>query len=78
MVMMCSSTGIAIAFQKVNSYFGLLGGTAGVMMSGGIPAICYFKLQVQLTKLDVLFLAICGVVVLVAGCGAVLSAVDPT
>jgi amino acid permease len=39
-----SSTVIALLFQKVNSYFGLLGGTAGVMMAGAIPTICYAKL----------------------------------
>lgn len=39
-----SSTLIALLFQKVNSYFGLLGGTAGVMMAGAIPTICYAKL----------------------------------
>lgn len=38
-----SSSIIAIAFVKVNSYFGLLGGTAGVLMGGGIPALCYWK-----------------------------------
>lgn len=42
MCLMCSSTAIAIGFVKVNSYFGLLGGTAGVMMAGGIPALCWF------------------------------------
>ena len=36
---------VAITFTQVNSYFGLLGGTAGVMMAGGIPAICYWKLM---------------------------------
>ena len=49
-VMALSSCGIAIAFQKVNSYFGLLGGTAGVMMAGGIPALCYWKLVIQEKK----------------------------
>jgi hypothetical protein len=39
-----TSTLTAILFQSVNSYFGLLGGTAGVMMSGAIPMICYAKL----------------------------------
>ena len=48
--MALSSCGIAIAFQKVNSYFGLLGGTAGVMMAGGIPALCYWKLVIQEKK----------------------------
>lgn len=42
---MCSSTAIAIFFRGVNSYFGLLGGTAGVLMAGGIPSLCYFKLR---------------------------------
>jgi hypothetical protein len=40
-----SSCLIAVSFVKVNSYFGLLGGTAGVMMAGGIPAMCYYKLM---------------------------------
>lgn len=35
---------IAILFQKINSYFGVLGGTAGVMMTGVIPTLCYAKL----------------------------------
>ena len=39
-----SGTIIAIFFQKVNSYFGLLGGTAGIMMAGFIPFACYYKL----------------------------------
>lgn len=46
--MITSSCGIAITFQKVNSYFGLLGGTAGVLMSGAIPSICYGKLRANL------------------------------
>ena len=40
-----SSCTIAIFFQQVNGYFGLLGGTAGVLMAGGIPAFCYYKLK---------------------------------
>lgn len=40
-----SSCLIAIVFVKVNSYFGLLGGTAGVFMAGGMPAMCYYKLM---------------------------------
>jgi len=38
-----SSSIVAITFVKVNSYFGLLGGTAGVLMGGGIPALCFWK-----------------------------------
>mgnify|MGYP001058664474 CR=1 FL=1 len=40
-----SSCLVAVSFVKVNSYFGLLGGTAGVMMAGGIPGMCYYKLM---------------------------------
>ena len=50
-ILAVSSCGVAITFQHVNSYFGLLGGTAGVMMAGGIPALCYLKL-VLLSKND--------------------------
>ena len=46
-----SSCGLAMGFQKVTTYFGLLGGTAGTMIagrfelnSGTIPAMCYLKL----------------------------------
>ena len=44
LLLAASSTITAIIFQSINSYFGLLGGTAGVMMSGAIPMICYAKL----------------------------------
>lgn len=74
---MCSSTAIAIGFQKVNSYFGLLGGTAGVMMAGGIPALCYMKLRPQLTTGDYVLLGMCLVITVLAALGAILSVVDP-
>lgn len=42
---------MAMGFQKVTTYFGLLGGTAGTMLAGTltnnigtIPAMCYLKL----------------------------------
>jgi hypothetical protein len=76
MILMCSSTAIAIGFRKVNSYFGLLGGTAGVMMAGGIPALCYFKLRPQLTVVDKLLLILCLIITLLASAGAILSVVD--
>ena len=44
LVMTFVGTLVAITFQNINSYFGLMGGTAGVMMAGTIPTICYFKL----------------------------------
>jgi amino acid permease len=77
LVLMCSSTTIAITFQKVNSYFGLLGGTAGMMMAGEIPSLCYFKLKPSLTAQDKMFMVICALVTVVAGAGAILSAVNP-
>ena len=39
-----SATLTAVLFQKVNSYFGLFGGTTGVMLASTIPMICYAKL----------------------------------
>jgi hypothetical protein len=38
---------IAITFVNINSYFGLIGGTAGVLMGGGIPALCYWKIIIR-------------------------------
>jgi hypothetical protein len=75
-MMMCSSTAIAIVFHNVNSYFGLLGGTAGVMMCGGIPALCYFKLKENKTISDIARLVMCAIVTVTAGVGALLSFVE--
>ena len=44
-LLISTSVVLAISFQAVNSYFGLLGGTAGVLVAGGIPCICYVKLS---------------------------------
>lgn len=44
-LLMASSCGVAVTFQAVNSYFGLLGGTAGVLLGGTLPGICYAKLK---------------------------------
>ena len=71
-----SSCLIAISFVKVNSYFGLLGGTAGVMMAGGIPAMCYYKLM-KLERKHYFMLVFVGIVTLLAIVGAVLSVVIP-
>lgn len=76
LMLMCSSTAIAIGFQKVNSYFGLLGGTAGVMMAGGIPGLCYFKLRPKLTTSDIVLLVLCVIITVVAILGAILSVVN--
>jgi amino acid permease len=73
-----SGLAIAIFFTAVNSYFALLGGTAGVMLGGGFPAICYYKVKGLRTlnqKLIVgfmVFVAICGVY------GAILSVAAPS
>ena len=74
--MAASSCLVAISFVKVNSYFGLLGGTAGVMMAGGIPALCYYKLMIMVTKQYVVLVVI-GIVTILAMVGAVLSVVVP-
>ena len=77
-----SSCGIAITFQKVNSYFGLLGGTAGVLMAGTIPAICFYKILIAegdkpKKGSDIAKLIFCGVITLVGFTGAILSVLDP-
>ena len=69
-----SSCLVAISFVKVNSYFGLLGGTAGVMMAGGIPAICYYKLM-KLERKHYFMLVFVAIVTIFAMVGAVLSVV---
>jgi len=73
--MMILSTTIAILFVNVNSYFGLLGGTAGVMMAGGIPSLCYIKLRPKLNWVDYVLLGMCFLITFVAVIGAVLSVV---
>jgi hypothetical protein len=66
---------IAIVFQKVNSYFGLLGGTAGVMMAGAIPTICYCKLKGARTLNQKMIVAFMSIVSVLGGLGAILSVV---
>lgn len=62
-------------FQKVNSYFGLLGGTAGVMMAGGIPALCYLKMM-NCNRKDLIKVGYIFVLTVFAFSGAILSVVD--
>jgi len=38
---------LAIIFQKINMYFGFIGGTIGVMMACIIPLACMSKLVVM-------------------------------
>lgn len=71
-----SGTLIAIFFSSVNSYFGLLGGTAGVMMAGGIPAICYYKVKGLRTNNQKAIVIYIGIISVMAAAGAILSVVN--
>ena len=77
-ILMVSSCGLAITFQKVNSYFGLLGGTAGVLLGGTLPAISYARLKDNLTLFDKMCLILISLVTVVAFIGAALSVIDPS
>jgi hypothetical protein len=66
---------IAVFFQNINSYFGLLGGTAGVMMAGGLPAICYYKLKGPRTLNQKLLLVFMALISVLGVIGAILSVV---
>lgn len=71
---------MAITFVKVNSYFGLLGGTAGVLMGGGIPALCYYKIIMKRDKnkrnyKSYIMLLFCALISLLSFTGAILSVV---
>lgn len=68
-----SGTIIAILFQNINSYFGILGGTAGVMMAGGLPAICFYKLKGPRTLNQKLLLIFMAAISCLGIFGAILS-----
>ena len=68
-----SSCTIAIFFQQINGYFGLLGGTAGVLMAGGIPALCYFKLGSNLSNFERIMILFCALMTVLGMAGAILS-----
>ena len=70
-----SGTIIAITFRKVNSYFGLLGGTAGMMICGAIPMVCYRKLIGIKTVKDKLLVVFMTVTSILGMLGAILSVV---
>jgi len=72
-----SSCLVAISFQHVNSYFGLLGGTAGVLMAGGLPALCYARVSDKARRRDFFFLLLSLIIVIIGFIGAILSLVDP-
>ena len=72
-ILMVSSCTLVIFFQGVNSYFGLLGGTTGVLMAAGIPGACYFKQAEKLCQKDILMLGFIGLVTFASFIGAILS-----
>jgi amino acid permease len=73
-----SGTIIGIFFQNVSSYFGILGGTAGVMMAGGFPALCYYKLKGLRTNNQKMLIVFTVIVSVCAAIGAILSVFDPS
>lgn len=66
---------LAIFFQNLSIYFSLLGGTAGVMKSGGFPLICFYKLKGPRTLNQKLLLLFMAVITLLAFLGAILTVV---
>ncbi len=76
--MVIVSTTMAIVFQSVNAYFGLLGGTAGTFMAGGIPVLCYYKFQEERGWKEVGLIVVYACFMALTVTGAVLSVVDPS
>lgn len=67
---------IAAFYGSVTSYFGLLGGTAGTMMAGTIPAISYLRLKGELTKpLHLLIIGFYGAMTAIGIAGGIISVV---
>lgn len=71
-----SGAAIAIFYENVSNYFSILGGTAGVMMAGGIQTICYYKLKGPRTLNQKLLLLFMAVITVLAILGAILSVVS--
>lgn len=67
---------IGLFFQGVSMYFGLIGGTVGVMMAGGIPLMCFYKL-IPTNDTDKLVMAYVGVMAVVCFLGAMQSIFNP-
>lgn len=72
-----SGTIIGFFFQNVSGYFGILGGTAGVLMAGGFPALCYYKLKGLRTNNQKMLVAFIAIIGFCAAIGAILSVADP-
>jgi amino acid permease len=78
LILALSGLAIAIFFTSVNSYFALLGGTAGVMMAGGFPAMCYYKVKGLRTFNQKMIVAFMTLVVICGVYGAILSVAAPS
>jgi hypothetical protein len=57
-------------------YFGLIGGTAGVLMAGIIPILCMRKLC-SVSKQDIAIMVFVGVMCLICFIGALTSVINP-
>jgi hypothetical protein len=57
-------------------YFGLIGGTVGVMMAGVIPLMCYYKL-IALREIDWAIMAYLGVMSMACFLGTMQSIFSP-
>lgn len=73
---MFSTLIVGIIFTKVNMYFGLIGGTLGVLMAHGIPAFCVMKL-IKINDYDFKVLIFAAIMSVFCVIGAVLSVIDP-
>jgi len=57
-------------------YFGLIGGTAGVLMAGGIPLLCMYKLC-NIESKDILIMIFVTVMGVICFAGAIQSLLHP-
>lgn len=71
-----SSFVVALLFQKVSMYFGLIGGTVGVMMAGGFPLACFYKL-VPLSSTDMAIMVYVVIMCVLCFIGAMQSVFNP-
>lgn len=67
---------IGLVFQQVNMYFGLIGGTAGVLMAGVIPLVCGLKL-LHLDNTLIAIMTFVGVMSVICFIGAIQSVIHP-
>lgn len=76
MVYISSSFLIGLLFQGVSSYFGLIGGTVGVMMASGIPLACFYKL-ITINSKDMMIMAFMIILSILCFLGAMQSIFNP-